>query len=254
MDDYISKPINTLKLFEALSRLTNRKFTTKNILFTTGKDKEYDNDIINNIPKNLPGINIKSCLDRLGGNWKVFKKLICDFNEQYSDTTIKIKEFAAKEDFKSILNLVHTIKGIAGNFSADELYKASIEFEGAIKENKSDDLNRLIDRFDSAICRIFEAADIIVTYKPEPDSRVHSDFSEIKTLMRKLNNLLTNNDVESENCFNRLKPFFIDSGLKNDAEQLEGFISFFEFDSANIILSAIAAKLYISMDENWNGN
>ncbi len=250
MDDYISKPIDTFKLFEALSRLTNRKFTTKNILVTTGKDREYDN----NIPKNLPGINIKSCLDRLGGNWTVLKKLICDFNEQYSDTTIKIKEFTAKEDFESTLNLVHTIKGIAGNFSADELYKVSSEFGSVIKENKPDDLNRLIDRFDSAISKVLKAADIIVSYQSESDSRVSLNLPEIKTLMRQLNTLLSKNDVESENCLNHLKPFLIDSGLKNDAEQLEGFISFFEFDSANMILSAIAAKLNISMDENRNGN
>lgn len=129
MNDYITKPINTDQLFTTLARWI-KKPKIQQIETATNPPSQiiphYD------FPISLPGIDIDSCLKRIGGNHILFAKLLIEFTKNYATAADDIKNAIERGDFESARQLVHTIKGIAGNFSAKDLYAASLNLEMGI--------------------------------------------------------------------------------------------------------------------------
>ncbi|MBF0120396.1 MAG: response regulator [Desulfobacterales bacterium] len=162
MDDYIAKPIEAKELFSTLAKwITPRiDLTHQNVeIIETGSEQGF--------PVKIAGINIDSALKRLSGNKKLFKELLNDFYSEFDDYEIKILK-ALEEDLDESLNLIHKVKGIAGNLSAETLFKASLELESLMKKNKSlseiKEFPLLFSKFKNALKEVLNSAKI-VAYK-----------------------------------------------------------------------------------------
>ena len=86
------------------------------------------------LPEFLPGFDLAAGLSRLQGNRRLYKKLLLDFASRYAQVAIEIRKALASGETSGALNLVHTLKGLAGNLSATELQRASVELENFLSE------------------------------------------------------------------------------------------------------------------------
>lgn len=154
MNDYIVKPINKEYLLSVLSRYVKPKRPLKGHDVIVMEDNQAVEILL---PDNLPGINISSGLERLGGNRKLYTRLLKIFIRDYADVTAKLKAALNRSDNETAIRLIHTIKGVAGNISAQQLRIAAIEVEQAIKQQFSDKLESLLITFDQALKQIVES-------------------------------------------------------------------------------------------------
>ena len=138
MNDHVNKPIDPDQLFTTLlkcirpseKRDPNRQHeisTERPVSDQTLQDEQP-------LPDFLPGFDLQAGLKRLGGNKKLYKKLLLDFGTKYRETAAEIRDAIMASDLKEAHSLVHNLKGLAGNLAATELLSAAIEMEKIVKE------------------------------------------------------------------------------------------------------------------------
>ncbi|MBF0573755.1 MAG: response regulator, partial [Desulfamplus sp.] len=167
MDDYVSKPIDPDEVYKVLVKWIKPKIReTENKFIESVEIGETENKIVDSIgsvklseaikpeeaqlageikseyielsgaakppelvdlPESLVGIDIQSALKRLRGNRRLLKEILIDFGQKYASMTQEIKREIEKGDLTTAERMAHTVKGLAGNISADELYKVAAQ-------------------------------------------------------------------------------------------------------------------------------
>ena len=105
----------------------------KNKLSSTAATKQFAP-----LPKALPGIDIDAGLTNVGGNKKLYSKLLLTFLHSLD---VFENEFGATQisgDDKEAERLVHTLRGVAGSLGAVDIYTASYPLENACAEKLAD--------------------------------------------------------------------------------------------------------------------
>jgi len=119
MNDHIPKPINQQQLFNVLANWlpSNQSLDSDDsrINITTAEE----------IPDNIVGIDMAWGLRSIGGNKKLFYKLLREFAEDYATAGQQIETAISDNNLEEALQLLHTIEGIAGNIGARSLQKAA---------------------------------------------------------------------------------------------------------------------------------
>ncbi|MEJ2282150.1 MAG: response regulator [Desulfobacterales bacterium] len=174
MNDHIAKPINPQELFATLlkwikpsadsggARLPEAKGGTPGANF-----KEPENSPLpspdgttDDLPSFLPGFDIQAGLKRLQGNHRLYRKLLLDFGRGYREASDNIHHALIAGDIKQVHSLVHNIKGLAGNLSANRLQEAATEMDRLVKKAlEAEDLRpeQLDSRFEEMKTALEEA-------------------------------------------------------------------------------------------------
>jgi PAS domain S-box-containing protein len=139
MDDYVTKPIDPKQLFSVLRKWTRPKPAAEasavplapSAFESTASAARPETP---DPPVERAGINVPEALARLGGNQRLFNRLIAEFVRQHGDTAQEIREHVAVGDFQAARSLAHALKGVAGNWSATELFEKTRTCELLLKE------------------------------------------------------------------------------------------------------------------------
>jgi len=257
MNDYIAKPINPDQLFSVLSRWISKKHKTEDIKYRT---KNSDSSL----PFSLPGIDIDSALKRINGNKELFKNLLKEFLKSYQDASDKIHDALQKGDTEFAARMSHTIKGIAGNFSANELYTAAFQLEKGIKEKRENlnlsDMEPLLKNFEKTLNQLLESIKHIEKYgwvthnenssdkKSETGKRSSALTEDHQNIILELNKALITNSFKAESLLNKAKGFLNATGFQKEVKELEDHIDFFDFKNARKILVKIAEGMNIPLN------
>ncbi|SDF77738.1 Signal transduction histidine kinase [Duganella sp. OV458] len=97
------------------------------------------------------GIDMQSALDRLGGNQVLLSQLIGTFAHDFDPTLQQIHDAIHSGDLPRAAELVHKIRGAAGNLSANELSKTSTALEDRLRAEPqalADLLRAFVHEFD----------------------------------------------------------------------------------------------------------
>lgn len=81
--------------------------------------------------------NKKEAIKKLGGNEALWQKLFCSFYETYLLIPDKLHEFVEKQELATLLDYLHTLKGLCGTIGVSLLEEALSAMEKSLKEHKS---------------------------------------------------------------------------------------------------------------------
>ncbi|MBF0399000.1 MAG: response regulator [Desulfobacterales bacterium] len=244
MNDYIIKPIDTEKLFFVLAKWI--KYREKNI---EEKDKilSIEHDLDCDLPEIISGIDIPAGIKRLGGNKKLFKKLLIEFYIEYANTSQEIKNAIEQEDSNLAIRLAHTFKGVAGNLSATKLYHTTNELETIIKENQVEDYERILNSFESSLNEVIGALKQFVQeeHKLFLEKKHPSDVSKVKEILLKIDTCLNENNLDADEYLTELKENLASYNFREEINLLEKYVRNLDFESAKPIISDINRKLML---------
>jgi two-component system, sensor histidine kinase and response regulator len=140
MNDYVSKPIDPEQLFKTLQawikprrRREERDLVPKDLLDDSGAGGSSGREGEEIIPDSIPGFDISDALGRLRGKMDLYKRLMRDFAASNTDTVTRIRNLIEVGNFESARHEAHTIKGVAGNLSAQDLQRTSANLEAECK-------------------------------------------------------------------------------------------------------------------------
>ncbi len=156
MNDYIAKPIDPDQLVSVISEwVPDRRRADAQEL------SRFDADVAHAFPDSLPGLDLKSFMNRLDGNRKLLSKVMKQFIDNYSTVDLDIKKALETGDYETAKRMSHTLKGVAATFSAYELNDRARELEVAIGDEDGDWQEKIED-FGVALRVVVKAAHRLV--------------------------------------------------------------------------------------------
>ncbi len=133
INEYVSKPVNPHTLFTAIARLIKPKSQNNSKKHFQNKRKHSHDHL-----DDTSGIDIKSGLAQVLGNFSLYCELLENFRDNYIDYPEKIKLDLKNNSFQAALLKIHTIKGVSGNLGMEKLFTLCSLFETTLRnEEKS---------------------------------------------------------------------------------------------------------------------
>jgi two-component system, sensor histidine kinase and response regulator len=125
MDYYISKPINTEELYNAISRVISAR--------ETGKMQGSE-----------PPRDVKDMVDRMDGNLELLGELVEMFFEDYPKDLFKLTRALEKKDLKTLVTIIHGLKGELGNIGMTAAYKIACDLDKLFKKNNLEEVPEMV--------------------------------------------------------------------------------------------------------------
>ncbi len=244
MNDHIAKPIDVGQLFSTLARWIKPKASDTSDAKQPSKPKE------NELP-NIDGLDLKTALQRVGGNATLLKKLITRFNETQSDVIERINAATANGDFETATREAHTVKGLAGNIGADEVFNAAATVEGLLKNAEINGLPEPLSALELTLKGLLEKISRAIPAYGEqsqaaaPPAAAASDvdIAALTEEIRKFAALLAEDDSSAADFSDGVADNLSTLGHGAVARQIKALISRFEFEEALEKLKETAAAI-----------
>ncbi|MTV36493.1 hybrid sensor histidine kinase/response regulator [Duganella radicis] len=146
MNDYVTKPIDPDTLYAVLAT-----WVTPDLSRAAAAEIEP-------LPRRpsapvtpRPGIDVHAAMERLGGQDALLSQLLNVFAHDFDTSLQQIQDAIHSGELLRAADLVHRIRGAAGNLSANELFKTSTALEGRLREEPAalaDLLRAFVQAFD----------------------------------------------------------------------------------------------------------
>ncbi|MGL4338352.1 MAG: ATP-binding protein [Turicibacter sp.] len=123
VDAYVPKPVDKYTLSNGVYTVLNPKpFSTKPV--SVEKLVELDTSL-----------NVSMALESIASNVRLYMKIAHSFRKQFYMTGEYLPQLI-DSNLKEAIRMVHTIKGLAGQLGADDLYEYGRELETALTQSK----------------------------------------------------------------------------------------------------------------------
>ena len=132
MNDHVAKPIDPAALFEAVGRFY------KPAAGAPAPDPPSSPAPQDALPS-IAGLDTNDGLSRVGGNRKLYVKILRQFAEQQGPAADQVADALAKGDHSLAERLAHTLKGVAGNIGAAGVQSAAAALERVIRDRSTAD-------------------------------------------------------------------------------------------------------------------
>jgi CheY-like chemotaxis protein len=247
MDDYLNKPLDVDKLFSTLLRWIEPGERES----PEALEKPVWGEEADALPAEAPGIDIEDALERLGGNRALLLTLLKAFYRDYKDAIAQIEEFVNAGDREAVRRKVHTIKGVAGNLSAKELWRAAEILEEHMGKGRPGNPDDALARFRDALGTIIGAVEGVLERgealaRERPEGEPVVDFDSVRPLIARLDGMLSENDLEAYDLFSKIKAHLSSNRLSAELDRLDDFIERGSFGEARAILTALSDKIKLS--------
>lgn len=221
MNDHLSKPVEPDRLAEILAFYLR------------------DNPTIAPVPVlkpcapswiGLAGFDEASALVRLGGKRQLFHRLARDFARDFGEATHDIRQAWRNGDTAAAREMVHTIRGVAGNLAAMDVLASATALEAAFSRQKSDEIDMALSRLEAALLVVVDSASgLLIDLLPADGDELGMD--ELNVALRELEELLSRNSLQAQDRFAVLRKSFFqhypDAGI-----ELQSLIEKLDFKSA----------------------
>ena len=248
MDDYISKPIDRLKLYTVLKKhIPIGRFASEDIANPLPEDKKSLPDIIQ-----MPGIDVDAGLNRMGCDFERYITILSQFSQYAEPVPSQLKELIRQNNLTEARATVHSLKGSAGNLAAIDLYNASLSFEKAIDAKDIDQINYFLFQIEGRFSEFKESLKKLkadrLDINPIHQTDLKSDPDKLLDMLGELDKCLVEYDpAESKIKFNLFKEYL--TGHHHDIDiaillqRLEDQMKIYQFDNARQIIKSFIQKL-----------
>ncbi|MBF0380413.1 MAG: response regulator [Magnetococcales bacterium] len=270
MNEHISKPIKQKTLFATLVRWLGKggeSTSNKNPVDTAHENpaalsqlataksrdiaKKLADDPIPEFMYDLPGLDLESALARLNYNHKLFRSILLEFQRNFASAPQEITKLLAGKrtgDRQEAQGIIHSVKGMAGNISANDLYTVAAALEIAIEEERVDDWPQLLQQFKVVLGQIVDISlrEESTAIPPGPINR-----QAVAIIIKELTQLLLDTDSEAQESFDTLKPLLAgaEPPVIQELSRLEEYLDIFDFKHSQDSLNRVIELLGMSVDE-----
>ncbi len=244
MNDYVTKPIEPVRLFRAL-------------LAAAGRDAAGDIAGMAQIPTPplaslelpgaMPGIETRSALLRLGGNVALLLRLLASFAAEHAHAAQQIRDLVAAGDTEGAQRILHTLAGASGNMSALELNGAVTALAAGLAGDEREALEAQLDRLETAIDVVLATGRAVraPAAQPAPPPEPHDplDLAGIDDLIDDLRVQLRMHSPDAELPLEQLQLAMKGHAASTALVPIRGALNRFDFQSALAGLDALSDSL-----------
>ena len=233
MDDHATKPIDPEELARLLFKWIEAREREPSQRETASGTAQESRAAAGSLPE-LPGINTVTGLWRVAGNQALYRSLLIKFHRNQAASAKEISTALADNDYEAAKKLTHTLKGVAGNIGAAEIFDAAQELENAIKEQQGEAIERHLQTVCAALHKVIAGLDSLSDQDEATPAveTIEVDLLALKPLLEQLALLLADNDTAVTGLLAELKEKVQGSRYQGLAAELELFVGQYDFDKA----------------------
>lgn len=236
MVDHVTKPIDKTILYSTLIKwIPPRPVQEVEELVLTEEEIRLES-LAPSWVADLSGIVVADVMDRLDNKYDVFYFLLVDFYRHFSNSAETLKKLLFSGQSEQVIeaqNMVHTIRGMAGNLSAMQLFAIASRFENAIHNNEIELWPDLLADFDKEIKNILISISNICKDMNEPStSPTNDDKVHLRLQITNLLNLLNGCDISVLVYFDSIIGILYDNFSVEGINCLRDMIKNLEFKEA----------------------
>ena len=229
MDDHISKPIDVKELFSVLDKWLDISEERRALVV------DVPDDHVNVLPDEpeipeLVGIESDMGLKRVGGNIKLYLKILHKFKAGQKGVDQRIQVAFDVQDFELAEREAHTLKGLAGSIGANRLHLAAGAVESEIVEGV-ELLTGLADLTEE-LDKVMDVLQVLDDEPVAPASSVSMEPEQIKTLVTKLRALLEDDDGDAIDVLEELAPVLTEKEAVKQIKRVVSAVENYEFEDA----------------------
>lgn len=252
MDAYMTKPVEPSVLFAALSKVLN-----KPAVLDPGIT-DQDAGTAECLPEDLPGIDTRTALARLGDNFSLLKDLILDFAGENASLIDRLREWAGQGQKAKLLSEVHRLKGVSRNLSADALADSLAELEKTVKSLEEGllphdpELGSALAKAGIEFERIIETAALIQTRVKEPPPALSLPGpvpEQAGEMAAALKQLLDGNSLKAKDYTRQFSKHLAGTPFESDARTLEAQVKRFDFEKARKTFEALHSGIRSALSD-----
>ncbi|MBU0640579.1 MAG: response regulator [Planctomycetes bacterium] len=206
------------------------------------------------LPNPLPGVDLDAALRRLGGNRQLFVRLLHGFRRDFGEVVAQIRAALASNDIELAQRTAHTLKGVAGNIAATDVFAAAQAVDTAIRESEQERLGELLDNLHARLQTVLAA--IPAARLPAPPSsppaaptpnRGALDLPRVTRALAELDGLLKRNNLGAKKQLGPLRDLLAATGVAELLAQLESCVNGLDFKGAQAAVGAITQELSVAL-------
>ena len=255
VNDHVAKPINPKHLFATLCKWIEPKIERRppqglgSVLSANHGGHTNHGDYA--IEETIPGMDLKSGLERVGGNWQRYRTLLFKFRDNQRDIVAKIRQALASENHEMVLHLVHTLKGVSGNMGAVSVQQATQALETALKNGIEEGIETCLESVSATlekVCHHLVAMESREMQAGETQERSSPqgqplDWQEVARLQKVLAQHLEDDDANATDVLACLCQYLADAPEAASLEQIRQKVALYEFEGARALLSQWTSSL-----------
>ncbi|ENO85047.1 PAS domain-containing hybrid sensor histidine kinase/response regulator [Thauera linaloolentis] len=237
MDDHISKPIDVQQLFIRLHQWI--KLRAPRPEQPGAPDTQADTAPL----PAIPGLQMESALQRLGGDDALLHKLLRRFCETQSGAAALIAQALADGDKDGATRFAHTLKGLAGTIGARALASCAADVEtrlhhGTPVDEALRELAGTLEALTAAIQGALGADEASRHDGPAPEAPAEAHLTgpagldALRAGLLRLEALLRDDDGEAGGHLDTLIDALAGLGLSGRAAELQDLVAQYRFDEA----------------------
>lgn len=210
MQDLVTKPIDPKALVETLRTWLPAHLGGRHIAITDfSSDQAARTTSVDELPEELYGIDRNEALQRLSGNQKILVELLKKFARRYKTSATDFRNLLSEFDFSGAAFLAHSLKGAAGNLSANSLYRISGLIQDACDNEDLATSEEYINLLEVELTRLVKAIDGMANQSArEIRSTAYVsklDFKKLAEVMDELKNHLKTRNLNAGKTLTKLE-------------------------------------------------
>jgi two-component system sensor histidine kinase/response regulator len=229
MNDFVAKPVDPNALYKALLKWLPKH----RIQAPKAESNRPAPEQMLELPV-LPGVDQAFGLKNVRGNVQVYLRLLRKFVEYHADDMDRLSGALDLGEIDMASRLAHTLKGSAGTLGLTRIQALASELQQALQAMES---RYAVDKLAASIVIEQEALSRALSSRPEPGAElVTVDDTELQPILGRLERLLTEGDVSSDDLLRENLPRLRAVLGDNATRKLQYQIQDFDYEAALVTL------------------
>jgi polar amino acid transport system substrate-binding protein len=194
---------------------------------------------------------VRSGLTKVGGNRKLYRKLLGKFRRNYETVADDIRNALEKDDQETATRLAHTVKGLAGNLGSQDLHRTAVNLEAALRNDPTKNIVEQLNAFSETMDLVLDSIAVIRLGKPDAAVAKLSaeqvsdsiDCDRIFVFLNELRQFLKKDDFRAVRSFEIFKGALPAGMAGDELTDLERHIEGYAFEEALETLSMVVRTL-----------
>lgn len=246
MQEHITKPFQPDELIKLLIKYNQLEFIEDTPAYPAPITLE---DI--EIPM-LPGVDIEEGLKRVGGNPKIYLKILSGFLNKQAEVVEHLTELIEQQDFNHAAGLIHTLKGASGNIGAEQIFGLTKVLEQSCSEHDQAACLESLEQLRNPMTQIIEALKNLPPELTAPtDAAIPKATKELTQKQReqtiqqlqKLIDSLHTDFGQVESTLDSLIPLLAPTTYREAVKPLAQAVEHFDTDGATLAAQSLIADL-----------
>jgi len=192
----------------------------------------------------LPGIDMLDAMQRLNGDWELYKTVFRSFHQRHASTATTIEAHIRQCELESAARLAHNLKGTSGNLAATGLFCQAGKLESACLEGDSDHALSMLEGLQRHLDGVMSGIELLGDDAPASSTETKAlDRNALSQLLDQLQGCIETDLGDAQVCLKKIWLELQETSYAAKFKNIEASMNRFDTEETIVNISLLKADL-----------